>query len=110
MAICQAQEWQRDGRGLWAMRNCISHEGHQSPHTFEPWSYAVGPCSGLFEMLVRHAIAERIAQCCNYDRSNDADQAYAYAVHIALSGDDSPESVEYRRTIQSGERPKPEGN
>lgn len=41
MAICKAEEWHRDGRGLWAMRSCISHDGHKSAHTFEPWRYNV---------------------------------------------------------------------
>lgn len=41
--ICVAEEWQRDGRGLWAMRCCISHAGHDSAHTFEPWRYNVKP-------------------------------------------------------------------
>lgn len=41
MAICKAEEWHRDGRGLWAMRSCISHDGHKSSHTFEPWRYNV---------------------------------------------------------------------
>ena len=43
MAICRAEEWQRDGRGLWAMRTCISHEGHQSEHTFGQWRYRLVP-------------------------------------------------------------------
>jgi hypothetical protein len=41
--ICVAEEWQRDGRGLWAMRSCISHAGHDSAHTFTPWNYDVKP-------------------------------------------------------------------
>lgn len=41
--ICPAEEWHRDGRGLWATRSCISAQGHQSPHTFEPWRYNVTP-------------------------------------------------------------------
>lgn len=43
MPICKAEEWQRDGRGLWATRSCISHHGHRSSHTFEPWRYNVAP-------------------------------------------------------------------
>lgn len=43
IAICVAEEWHRDGRGLWAMRRCISHQGHDSSHTFEPWRYDVDP-------------------------------------------------------------------
>jgi hypothetical protein len=40
---CLAQEWQRDGRGLWAMRACRHYYQHNTPHDFEPWRYNVQP-------------------------------------------------------------------
>jgi hypothetical protein len=47
LEICVAEEWHRDGRGLWAMRSCISHKGHSSKHTFERWRYSVGKPAAL---------------------------------------------------------------
>jgi hypothetical protein len=45
---CKAEEWQRDGRGLWAMRACRHFYQHSTPHDFEPWRYNVlnGPAGG----------------------------------------------------------------
>lgn len=39
---CKAEEWQRDGRGLWAMRHCrfVGKHGH---HEFTSWTYNVEP-------------------------------------------------------------------
>lgn len=39
---CKAEEWHRDGRGLWAMRSCISATAHAgAPHIFTAWRYDV---------------------------------------------------------------------
>jgi hypothetical protein len=40
--LCKAEEWQRDGRGLWAMRTCEIH-GEHSRHLFGRWRYHVQP-------------------------------------------------------------------
>ena len=42
---CKAEEWQRDGRGLWAMRACINHPEHGERHVFSAWRYNVKPPS-----------------------------------------------------------------
>jgi len=39
---CLAQEWVRDGRGLWAKRACRNDAGHVTPHQFAAWQYNVG--------------------------------------------------------------------
>ena len=44
--LCLAQEWQRDGRGLWAMRSCRHYDQHSTPHDYEPWCYNVQPPAG----------------------------------------------------------------
>jgi hypothetical protein len=41
--MCLAQEWQRDGRGLWAMRACQYYGGHTVGHAFGSWRYNVKP-------------------------------------------------------------------
>jgi hypothetical protein len=38
-----AEEWQRDGRGLWAMRACRFAFKHSSQHEFTSWKYNVQP-------------------------------------------------------------------
>lgn len=39
---CLAQEWQRDGRGLWAMRHCTYDAQHRGKsHFYGPWQYNV---------------------------------------------------------------------
>jgi hypothetical protein len=42
-AQCPAQEWQRDGRGLWAKRICIDDRGHTTGHNYTAWRYNVTP-------------------------------------------------------------------
>jgi hypothetical protein len=41
--MCLAQEWHRDGRGLWAMRSCQYYTGHGKAHAFGSWKYNVEP-------------------------------------------------------------------
>lgn len=41
MLPCQAQEWQRDGRGRWAMRVCINTVQAAHQHIWAPWAYDV---------------------------------------------------------------------
>jgi hypothetical protein len=48
-AMCLAQEWQRDGRGLWAMCACQYYQGHGKSHSFGQWKYNVAP---LWEALL----------------------------------------------------------
>jgi hypothetical protein len=45
--MCLAEEWQRDGRGLWAMRACRYYEKHGKPHDFGSWRYNVQPPAAL---------------------------------------------------------------
>jgi hypothetical protein len=44
---CLAEEWHRDGRGLWAMRACINKAKHGGriggAHVFSAWRYNVQP-------------------------------------------------------------------
>jgi len=40
---CKAEEWVRDGRGLWAMRRCMSAPSHGGRHLFTSWTYNVQP-------------------------------------------------------------------
>jgi hypothetical protein len=46
---CLAEEWHRDGRGLWAMRACINKAKHGGriggAHVFSAWRYNVHPPS-----------------------------------------------------------------
>jgi len=44
---CKAEEWQRDGRGLWAMRRCLGGQGHAARHSFTAWEYNVTPPAAL---------------------------------------------------------------
>jgi hypothetical protein len=44
---CQAEEWVRDGRGLWAMRVCRRAAGHGARHEFTSWYLNVNPPSTL---------------------------------------------------------------
>ena len=39
---CLAEEWHRDGRGLWAMRVCHGSARHGGRHLFGAWRYNVG--------------------------------------------------------------------
>src|SRR6185436_10186562 len=36
---CPAEEWHRDGRGLWAMRSCRFAFKHTARHEFTSWQY-----------------------------------------------------------------------
>jgi hypothetical protein len=48
-APCPAEEWHRDGRGLWAVRRCRNwHTQKGSPHSFTQWEYNAQP-PGLTE-------------------------------------------------------------
>lgn len=47
MDTCQAEEWQRDGRGLWAMRVCMLPSQHDKRHEFSSWRYHVSPPSSV---------------------------------------------------------------
>jgi hypothetical protein len=41
---CLAGEWHRDGRGLWAMRQCVwSRDVRHPRHEFGAWQYYVQP-------------------------------------------------------------------
>jgi hypothetical protein len=40
---CKAEEWHRDGRGLWAMRACVRDTQHGGRHEFGVWRYNVNP-------------------------------------------------------------------
>jgi hypothetical protein len=40
-ADCLAEQWHRDGRGLWAMRACINKAKHSQSHVFHRWTYNV---------------------------------------------------------------------
>jgi hypothetical protein len=54
---CFAQEWQRDGRGLWAMRRCRYFYQHVGKHDFDSWRYNVQPPNR--ECRRRPAMSER---------------------------------------------------
>lgn len=44
--MCLAEEWVRDGRGLWAMRACQYYAKHGKSHSFGSWRYNVQPPKG----------------------------------------------------------------
>ncbi len=57
-AMCLAREWQRDGRGLWAMRACQYYQGHGKSHSFGQWKYNVAPLEALLGRLpADHAVS-----------------------------------------------------
>ncbi len=41
--FCKAEEWNRDGRGLWAERHCTDKRSHVGRHRFSAWRYNVQP-------------------------------------------------------------------
>jgi hypothetical protein len=43
LRACLAEEWQRDGRGLWARRTCRLWAPHGNRHDFSSWEYNVQP-------------------------------------------------------------------
>jgi hypothetical protein len=36
---CKAEQWQRDGRGLWAKRACTGLASHGGSHSFGLWEH-----------------------------------------------------------------------
>lgn len=58
---CVAEEWQRDGRGLWAMRRCRNLAGHSSRHDFAAWEYYVQP-PGVAALAAERAAREGLEQ------------------------------------------------
>jgi hypothetical protein len=43
LRACLAEEWHRDGRGLWARRTCRLWAPHGNRHDFSSWEYNVQP-------------------------------------------------------------------
>jgi hypothetical protein len=65
--MCLAQEWHRDGRGLWAMRSCEYYTGHGKAHAFGSWKLDVQPPESdeIAFLRTRDAHADEVIQARN---------------------------------------------
>lgn len=89
--VCKAEEWQRDGRGWWAMRCCINRvratDQATHRHVFGPWQYHALPAgtdlAALVEMVSRQP--QELTQA-DYDETVEIAFRVAAEVGATLPG------------------------
>lgn len=98
---CKAEEWQRDGRGLWARRACNDLASHGGRHSFGLWEHNQQPPSGEIERDLLAALNDMRCRIKAWRIDADAGEEAAVSLLMDFDADVQDAIAKGRRYIQS---------